>query len=120
MKRILLAIIVLAVLMLAACTKITESVDVSGDWTVYATISGKAYQFEITVVQDGLWFDASSDNPDIIVVKGALTTTKRIRLELDVKGKSYYMYGTATELYADGFIRQGEAGDIVGNWSMER
>ncbi|HQO05904.1 MAG TPA: lipoprotein [Fervidobacterium sp.] len=110
MKKVIF--LVLITLVLAGCTLVTDPPDVNGLWNVSAIVSGKLYEFSLNITMNGMFFtDAES-----LVTDGALSTASMIRFCFEEN----YFYGTVSGDEIEGFVRKGEAGIVIGNWSAVR
>lgn len=111
MKKIFFLVLI-PILVFAGCTLVTDPPDVNGLWNVSAIVSGKLYEFSLNITMDGMFFtDAES-----LVTDGALSNTSMIRFCFE----DNYFYGTVSGDEIEGFVRKGEAGIVIGNWSAVR
>lgn len=117
-KLIFILLAVVLVFTFTSCTRVTTGPDVSGDWSVSAIVAGMVLNFDMSVDQEGLFFDATCS--DFEISEGAVSTNGMVRFALGIEGRLYYFYGNVDGDYMDGFTRKGIAGDVNGNWSAVR
>jgi len=117
-KSLFILLAVVLVLAFTSCTRITTGPDVNGTWSVSAMVAGMVLNFDMSVSQTGLFFDASCS--DFEISEGAVSTNGMVRFALGIEGRLYYFYGNVDGDYMDGFTRKGVAGDVNGNWSAVR
>jgi len=116
MKKLMLLIMIVAVLIFAGCTKILELPNIDGVWNANAVVEGAVLSFEMNIEAGEYVFESGN----IAISDGKFSHNGMIYFMLTVNDRGYGFYGNVEGSYMSGFVRKGEAGNIVGNWSASR
>ncbi len=118
MKKLIIILSVIAVLLIAGCTKVITYPNVDGNWTVNAVIEGAVYCFDMEIAANGCTFDATATGFEIS--GGGTSYSGLVTFNLAIDGRLYAFHGNASNTFMSGFLRKGIQGGIVGNWSASR